>query len=328
MNQSSARAFLAIVMAILIVVMAFALFYNKAMQKIYVTTMAQRTTPQPEPEPQQENTSGNLPVAGMTIDGSRKTYGGNSQSSGDDNPSEDIEVASFKGNWGIVNSPGPYSSLTGTIYAKEITESRELIEPWISLSGSYQGENIYITFSIEQPDYEGDISYQPDFTDKESINGLKWQEAQEGMFISFFSWSDNQYWISGQTHTRYNLGNPAVRRTAQFSGYWGTVADPKPHSFIEGDVLSVGVTETSNYALPWLHLNGQYQGTTINIRFPIHDSSFNQGYITFPEPAADIISSIISGSHWHESGGNGACIVFFQWEGAYYWIFGVGRNIP
>jgi hypothetical protein len=330
MNQSKAKAFLAIIIAAVILMTALVMFKNQAMEKIYSGTIrGDNNTPEPEPEPYYEGQGPPSTPLGVV---QWSNPGGGSPGSPahgtDIPPQEDIQVATFTGYWGIINNPEPTSPLSGIVYAEKISDSGEFVHPWILLTGNDQVGPIYIRFSIEENSYQGYMSTQPDFDPSvtTTISGSFWQDTTNPRpFISFFS-ADASHWIYG------NIQNTQGRNTLQGRSafvYWGSLSDPKPLASLKGVVLAVANSMTSNVAHPWLNLKGPYDGKFVMIRYPISQPSGPfEGYISIPEPAVSVKGMIITGSQYHVSGGTGFCGAFFTWEDRGYFLLGTGYNLP
>jgi hypothetical protein len=327
MNQGKAKAFLAIIIALVVMLAAYVMFFNNAMPETGGATLFTPSPQPPTPEPEPDNhNSGTGAVSGHHSSGS--SGGGGGDGSQEELPeTPHTLVASYDGYWGGINTPEPISSFNADIYAYAATASGELIDLWMEISGSYQGQAIYIKFPIAQTSFEGYISFQPDYSQKQTITGSFWKESQNpGAFISFFSWESNNpeegtdYWIYSNIQTDV----PPSGSNAWFAGYWGTVPTPIPIGGLKGVVLSVGTSQTGNVAYPWLHMTGPYPGSNVTIRFPLSQENFAEyeGYIMFLQNAADIKSMLITGSYWCTPGGTGSLFSFFTWQGTSYWIFG------
>jgi hypothetical protein len=192
----------------------------------------------------------------------------------------------------------------------------------MEISSFYQGQPIYIKFPKAQTSYQGYISYQSDYSQKQTITGSFWPESQEpDTLVSFFTWEGNQYWI-------YSIVQPSVPPSGTdswFVGYWGNVATPTPNGGLKGTVCALSNETTGNVAHPWLNMKGPYSGNNVTILFPLlpeNPASYYDGYIMFHQNAVDIKSLLIDGSYWRTPGGTGSFFSFFTWQGITYWIFG------
>ena len=330
MNQNAAKAFLAIIIALVVFLTASILFSNDTLETHGAPIVTPQNTPVPEQEPEPENPKSGTGTASGSSSGSKRGHSGSSAPTTpqQDTPPAVVLVATSNGIWGIANTPEPISLFSANVYAYAATASGELIDRWIEISGSYQGHAIYIKFSIEQATFEGYLSFQQDFKEKVTITGSFWKESQDpGMFISYFLWGDTQYWIYGSYPTAEGMGG-RTQDDVHFEGYWGNVAYAEPLSWLDGSTIVIPEYGEDNHGSIWLALRGDYVGHPISIRFPILNSAFDNGYAMLLEKnAVDIQSSIITGSLWHVESGTGNFIVFFTWQGNNYWIFGQGYNL-
>lgn len=335
MNKGTAKAFLATVMVTIIVVLAFSMFHNQPIT--HLTYAASSSDPPLIPEPEeQDTTTPDLPATGSTI-----RAGSSSSGKQTPNPSQTYKkVATFDGYWGSVfvlsaqKRLHRISDLQGNVYAKGTTNSGEFIDPYLQIQGTYQGKAIYIKLPIDSSSYNGIISFQSDFSQQDSISGSYWDDTDRiqpvyQRTISFFTWNSNQYWIYGRYKATESQA-PSNQQQPPFVGYWGKLSNAQPIGALEGQVLSVAVSATGQYTLPWLYLKTAHPITTqVSIRYPITNpvSTF-QGKIIFYEQGNEIESKIITGTQSHVSGGTGFCGAFFNYNGEQYWILGIGTGLP
>ena len=328
MNKSLGKAIFAIIIGILIVLMGFILFYSNLTPKVYGATYG-APDEEPIPQPQeiiQETDHGIVPTSGG---GSMKkgTSGSGGSTPVEPEPEPEpqlVQIGAFDGHWGeIMKADAPFSTLSGTRYALEMP-SGEYKDPYIILTGSIQGETVYIRFPTEQSLFQGMISHDETFTEPDSITGRFWQEtANPQTFITFFTWNNQGYWIFGHCGEVQEFKQSG----RQFLGHWGATTTPSPLSILRGAVDLKGVPETTNVAKYWLTFKGDLCERPINILIPYEETSYH-GYLFFLNTnSVDIVSSITTGNYWSESPDSGAFISFFSWRGSNYWIFGQGQKI-
>jgi len=118
-----------------------------------------------------------------------------------DNPLDTEESTTFVGYWGNDQMPNPNSLLTGEILAKSSSRTNEVITPWLLLDGLYQNNQINIQIPLDQTPFQGFLSTQGTWRNTQDITGSYWHETTtSGLFISFFNWNANQYWIVGTSN--------------------------------------------------------------------------------------------------------------------------------
>jgi hypothetical protein len=350
MDQNKAKAFLAIIIASVVILTSYVMFFSNT--SLDATSAISRTPPQTAPTAPSDQgdtsgtgASGNSDAVstqgngrgtsggsgggsnGGTSDGTNDGTNEGTGSNGDPAPL-DKRVANFEGYWGRVNNPEPISTLTGVVFAMGADVYGNFIQPWVSMEGTLQGVTTFIRFPIKETHFNGYMSFHRNWSEPETVEGNYWKETNDpGIFISIFSWDDEQYWMYGQYQKIPGNGHGASdKTTSAFNGYWGAVASPEPLASLQGQVVAEGASSTGNLIQPWLVMTGPYQGHQLQIRFPLTNQSF-QGYILIPTDASDIKSCLMTGSYWYEHGGTGYLFSFVTWKGNVYWIFGEGNNL-